>query len=268
MTLIIRDSRDTDLPAITAICGHAVRTGAASFEYDPPDPAEMARRRADVLGKAFPYLVAELDGAVAGYAYANIYRARPAYRFSVENSIYIASDRQGEGIGRQVLPALLQRCEALDLRLVIAVIGDSSPPSIRLHASCGFTHAGNLPNAGWKHGRWLDTVFMTRAIGTPPSTRPKNGFQRLRLWWGSRGLCPIGVKLAPDRVPDVRLSRARWICEASMDCRPGAGEEAEAEVPTDAGEQHHGGDLVDPPQRRQVVGVEQVLRGKIPGTPG
>ena len=140
MTLIIRDSRDADLPAITAIYGHAVRTGTASFEYDPPDLAEMARRRADVLGKGFPYLVAELDGAVAGYAYANTYRARPAYRFSVEDSIYIAPDRQGAGIGRQLLPALLQRCEALDLRLVIAVIGDfglaaQHPPArkLRLH---------------------------------------------------------------------------------------------------------------------------------------
>jgi phosphinothricin acetyltransferase len=166
MILIIRDSLDADLPAITAIYGHAVRTGTASFEYDPPDLPEMTRRRADVLAKNFPYLIAEQNGTVAGYAYANTYRARPAYRFSVENSIYIAPDRQGTGIGRQLLPALLQRCEALGLRLVIAVIGDSaSLPSIRLHASCGFTHAGSLPKVGWKHGNWLDTVFMTRALG-------------------------------------------------------------------------------------------------------
>jgi L-amino acid N-acyltransferase YncA len=107
MTLIIRDSLDADLPAIAAIYGHAVQTGTASFEYDPPDLAEMARRRADILGKGFPYLVAEQDGTVVGYTYANTYRARPAYRFSVENSIYIAPDRQGAGIGRQLLPALL-----------------------------------------------------------------------------------------------------------------------------------------------------------------
>jgi phosphinothricin acetyltransferase len=174
MTLIIRDSIDADLPAITAIYGHAVRTGTASFEYDPPDVAEMARRRAEILAKTYPYLVAELDGAVAGYAYANTYRTRPAYRFSVEDSIYLAPDRQGAGLGRQLLPALLQRCEALDLRLVIAVIGDQATlPSIRLHASCGFTHAGSLPNVGWKHGRWLDSVFMVRALGPGPDTPPR-----------------------------------------------------------------------------------------------
>jgi L-amino acid N-acyltransferase YncA len=174
MTLIIRDSTEADLPAISAIYGHAVRTGTASFEYDPPDAAEMARRRTDVLDKDLPYLVADVDGAVAGYAYANTYRARPAYRFSVEDSIYIAPERQGAGIGRQLLPALLQRCEALGLRLVIAVIGDSATlASIRLHASCGFTHAGSLPNVGWKHGRWLDSVFMVRALGAGPTAPPQ-----------------------------------------------------------------------------------------------
>jgi L-amino acid N-acyltransferase YncA len=172
MPLIVRDSLDADLPAITAIYGHAVQTGTASFEYDPPDMAEMARRRAEVLGKNFPYLIAELDGTVTGYAYVNTYRARPGYRFSVENSIYIAPNHQGAGIGRQLLPVLLQRCEALDLRLVIAVIGDSATlASIRLHKSCGFTHAGSLPNVGWKHGSWLDSVFMVRPLG-PGATAP------------------------------------------------------------------------------------------------
>jgi phosphinothricin acetyltransferase len=176
MTVIIRESTEADLPAITAIYAHAVRTGTASFEYDPPDTAEMASRRADVLGKGFPYLVAEQDGIVAGYAYANTYRARPAYRFSVEDSIYIAPAHQGAGIGRQLLAALLQRCEALGLRLVVAVIGDSATlSSIRLHASCGFTHAGALPNVGWKHGRWLDSVFMVRAIGPGDTAPPQDG---------------------------------------------------------------------------------------------
>jgi phosphinothricin acetyltransferase len=174
MAPIIRDSVDADLPAITAIYGHAVRTGTASFEYDPPDLAEMTRRRAEVLGRGFPYLVAEHDGIVAGYTYANTYRARPAYRFSVEDSIYIAPDRQGAGIGRQLLLALLQRCEALDLRLVIAVIGDSATAaSIRLHERCGFTHAGALPNVGWKHGRWLDSVFMVHALGPGAAAPPR-----------------------------------------------------------------------------------------------
>ncbi len=176
MTLIIRNSAEADLPAITAIYGDAVQTGPASFEYNPPDLPEMARRRADVLGKGFPYLVAELNGAVAGYAYVNTYRARPGYRFSVEDSIYVAADRQGAGIGRQLLPPLLRRCETLGLRLVIAVIGDSANlASIRLHAGCGFTHAGALPNVGWKHGRWLDSVFMVRALGPGAAAPPPDG---------------------------------------------------------------------------------------------
>jgi L-amino acid N-acyltransferase YncA len=175
MSVIIRDSKEIDLPAITAIYAHAVRHGTASFEHDPPDPAEMSRRRAEVVCKGFPYLVAEHNGIVVGYAYVNTYRTRPAYRFAIEDSIYVAPDQQGRGIGSRLLPTLLQRCEGLDLRLVIAVIGDAaSQPSIRLHAACGFTHAGVLPNVGWKHGRWLDTVLMVRAIGpgatTPPSS--------------------------------------------------------------------------------------------------
>jgi len=173
MPLIVRDSHEADLPAITAIYAHAVRTGTASFEYDPPDAAEMARRRADILGKGFPYLVAEHDGVVVGYSYANTYRVRPAYRFSVEDSIYIAPDQQGRGVGSALLPALLQRCEALGLRLVIAVIGDSATQSsIRLHARCGFSHAGVLPNVGWKHGGWRDSVFMVRALGPGAGAPP------------------------------------------------------------------------------------------------
>jgi phosphinothricin acetyltransferase len=173
MTLIIRDSLDADLPAITAIYDHAVRTGTASFEYDPPDMAEMARRRADVLSKGFPYLVAEQDGVVVGYSYANTYRPRRAYRFSAEDSIYIAPDRQGTGIGRRLLPALLDRCESLDLRLIVAVIGDTAMlPSIRLHASCGFTHAGTLPGVGWKLDRWLDSVLMVRTLGAGTTAPP------------------------------------------------------------------------------------------------
>jgi phosphinothricin acetyltransferase len=176
MTLIIRDSAEADLPAITEIYGHAVRTGTASFEYDPPDATEMARRRTDVVSKGFPYLVAEQNGQVAGYAYVNTYRVRPAYRFSVEDSIYIGPSHQGAGVGRQLLAALLQRCEALDLRLVIAVIGDTANlPSIRLHARCGFSHAGTLPNVGWKLGRWLDSVFMVRALGPGAATPPRDG---------------------------------------------------------------------------------------------
>jgi phosphinothricin acetyltransferase len=173
MTLRIRDAADADIPVITAIYGHAVRHGLASFETEAPDAAEVARRRAAVVSLGLPYLVAELpDAGVVGYAYAGPYRPRPAYRFSLENSIYIAPDRQGAGVGGALLPALIDRSEALGYRVMIAVIGDSANhASIRLHQRCGFSHIGVLPSVGWKHGQWLDTVLMTRALG-PGDTRP------------------------------------------------------------------------------------------------
>jgi L-amino acid N-acyltransferase YncA len=176
MSPIVRDCAPTDIPAIAAIYEHAVLNGLASFELDPPDAAEMARRRADILAKGYPYLVAEQDGAVVGYAYANSYRARPAYRFTVENSVYVAPDRQRGGIGRALLPALITRCEQADYRLMVAVIGDSANMgSIRLHAACGFAHAGLLPAIGWKHGRWVDSVLMTRALGPGANEPPPPG---------------------------------------------------------------------------------------------
>ena len=177
MQLTIRDSIDADVAAIAAIYSHAVRHGRASFETEPPDEAEIARRRAAILSAGLPYLVADLPGAgTVGYAYAGPYRPRAAYRFSLENSIYIAPDRQGAGIGGALLPALITRSETLGYRLMIAVIGDSAnQASIRLHARCGFTHAGVLPAVGWKHGRWLDTVLMTRALGAGASLPPPDG---------------------------------------------------------------------------------------------
>jgi phosphinothricin acetyltransferase len=172
MDAIIRDSRDADIPALAAIYAHAVRTGTASFELDPPDEVAFAERRANILAAGFPYMVAELDGAAVGYAYASTYRARPAYRFTVENSVYVAPGLQGRGIGRRLVPILIDRCEAAAFRLMIAVIGDSAnQASIALHAACGFTHAGVLPATGWKFGRWLDTVLMTRPLG-PGATEP------------------------------------------------------------------------------------------------
>jgi L-amino acid N-acyltransferase YncA len=177
-SLSVRDSRAEDLPAITAIYGHWVRHGLASFELEPPDLAEMARRREAVLAGGFPYLVAEAgDGTVLGYAYANLYRARPAYRFACEDSIYIAPGLGRSGAGRALLTALIARCEAAGLRLIVAVIGDSANAgSIGLHRALGFAPAGVLPAVGWKHGRWVDSVLMTRALGpgasTPPSERP------------------------------------------------------------------------------------------------
>ncbi|MBS0560047.1 MAG: N-acetyltransferase [Proteobacteria bacterium] len=174
MPFTIRDAADADIGAITAIYAHAVLHGRASFETEAPDEAEIARRRAAIVERGMPYLVADETGAgVAGYAYAGPYRARPAYRFSVENSIYVAPGRQGGGIGRALLEALIARCEAGGFRLMVAVIGDSAnAASIRLHARCGFAHAGVLPSVGWKHGQWLDTVLMTRPLGLGNTAPP------------------------------------------------------------------------------------------------
>ena len=173
MNTIVRDSALSDIPAITEIYQHAVLHGNASFEVDPPDSQEMQRRREAILTGGYPYLVAERAGRVVGYSYAGAYRPRQAYRFTVENSIYIAPDQQGAGIGRILLPALIKRLEAGGFRLIVAVIGDSAnAASITLHARCGFAHAGLLPAVGWKHGRWLDSVLMTLPLGEGARTPP------------------------------------------------------------------------------------------------
>jgi len=175
--LTVRDSRDSDVPAITAIYTHWVLHGLASFELDPPDVAEVERRRAAVLEGGYPYLVAEAeDGAVLGYAYASAYRTRPAYRFAVEDSVYVAPGAGRRGVGRCLLPALLGRLEAGHWRQVVAVIGDSGNlPSIGLHRACGFRPAGVLPAVGWKHGRWVDSVLMTRSLGAGADAPPPEG---------------------------------------------------------------------------------------------
>lgn len=177
MTLRIRDSLPGDIPTVTAIYGDAVRHGLASFEYDPPDPAEMARRRDAVLAAGYPYLVATNEaGDVLGYAYVSAYRPRRAYRFTVENSIYVAPEAKGKGVGRTLLQALIARCTQEGYRLIVAVIGDSANnASIGLHAACGFQHAGLLPNVGWKHERWVDSVLMTLALGEGATTPPPPG---------------------------------------------------------------------------------------------
>jgi L-amino acid N-acyltransferase YncA len=176
MNLIVRPSRDADIPAIATIYAHAVVHGTASFELDPPDRDEMARRRAALLEAGYPYLVAERHGEVLGYAYAGPYRARPAYRSTVEDSVYVAPHAHGQGIGRRLLAALIDACEAQDFRLLVAVIGDQeSRGSIALHRSLGFELAGVLKGVGYKHGRWLSTVLMQRPLsrGTAePPTRP------------------------------------------------------------------------------------------------
>ena len=171
----IRDSRADDLPAIRAIYAHWVTHGLASFELDPPAQAEMERRRAEVLRAGYPYLVAERDGAVCGYAYASAYRTRPAYRFAVENSVYVAPGALRGGMGAALLSALVAACEARGFRLMVAVIGDSANlASIGLHRRAGFARAGLLPAIGWKHRRWVDSVLMTRPLG-PGAASPPEG---------------------------------------------------------------------------------------------
>jgi phosphinothricin acetyltransferase len=171
--LPIRPATAADIPAITRIYAHAVQHGTASFELEPPDEAEMTRRQQALLDGGFPYLVATSDGTVLGYAYAGPYRARPAYRFSVENSIYVAADAHRRGVGRALMDRLIAESEARGYRLMIAVIGDSAQtPSIALHHAAGFKLVGALEGVGYKFDRWLDTVLMQRALGKGTSTPP------------------------------------------------------------------------------------------------
>ena len=164
--LLIRPSTPSDLPALTAIYAHAVLHGTGTFELDPPDDAEMARRRDDVLDKGLPWLVAQAGDQVLGYAYANHFRPRKAYRFCLEDSIYLHADARGQGVGRLLLAELVGRCEAAGARQMLAVIGDAANAgSIGVHAALGFEHTGVLKAAGWKFDRWLDVVLMQRALG-------------------------------------------------------------------------------------------------------
>jgi phosphinothricin acetyltransferase len=169
----LRAATAGDIPAIAAIYGPAVLTGTASFELEPPDEAEMLRRYRAVVDGGYPYFVAELGGRVVGYAYANAYRTRPAYRFSVEDSIYIAPDAQGQGVGRALLAALIDTCTAQGFRLMLAVIGDSMQfASIQLHRRAGFTFCGTIHSVGYKFDRWLDSVIMQLPLGDGDRTAP------------------------------------------------------------------------------------------------
>ena len=169
----LRPATLADIPAITAIYAHAVRHGTASFELEPPNEAEMTRRMQAVLDGKFPYLAADIDGKLAGYAYASLYRTRPAYRFTVENSVYVAPDMHRRGVGKALLQRLIEECSARGYRQMIAVIGDSDQAaSIGVHKACGFEPAGNLKSIGWKFGKWLDTPLMQRALGDGAKTKP------------------------------------------------------------------------------------------------
>lgn len=170
----IRPSRDEDVEAITAIYAHHVLHGTGTFETEAPNAADMAGRRADVLSKNLPYLVAERDGELLGFAYCNWFKPRPAYRYSAEDSIYLADGARGQGLGTQLLAALSQAAEAVGVRKLIAVIGDSANAgSIGVHRAQGFSHVGVLKDCGWKFGEWRDVVLMEKVLGEGSTTRPE-----------------------------------------------------------------------------------------------
>ena len=171
--VVVRPSQEGDVAQIAAIYGYHVLHGLASFEEVPPDIDEIASRRRDILGRGLPYLVAERSGRVLGYCYAGPYRTRSAYRFTVEDSIYVDEAEVGRGLGRALLATLLGRCGELGYRQMVAVIGGSETwPSIRLHAALGFTQVGLLPAVGFKFGSWVDIVLMQRALGLGATATP------------------------------------------------------------------------------------------------
>jgi len=169
----IRPSRDADVPGITAIYGYHVLHGVASFEETPPDAAEIARRRNEIVKRGLPYLVAERDGRVIGYCYAGPFRPRVAYRFTVEDSVYVEGGEIGRGLGRALLEQVIARCGELGYRQMVAVIGGRETlGSIRLHERLGFAHRGVLPAVGFKFGRWIDIIMMQRELGPGADTPP------------------------------------------------------------------------------------------------
>ncbi len=178
MPVSVRPSRESDLAAIAAIYAHHVLNSLASFELAPPDSAEIARRRAEILQRGLPFLVAAEGDVVLGYAYAAPYRARQAYQHTLEDSIYVDKDAIGRGVGRMLLDALLAECERGGYRQIIAVIGDSANAgSIGLHQACGFSRVGLLPGVGYKFGRWVDSVVMQRPLGSGAALPPeRSGF--------------------------------------------------------------------------------------------
>ena len=174
--VVVRPATLADLPQITAIYADAVLHGTATYELDPPDLAEMTNRFGTLTATGFPYFVAESEGVVLGYAYASYFRARPAYYWGAEDSIYILPSAKGKGIGKLLLRHLIEACEKLGFRQFIAVIGDGSPDSVsvKLHTAMGFEHSGTIKGSGFKHGRWLDTVIMQLELNGGTKTLPQN----------------------------------------------------------------------------------------------
>jgi len=174
--VLVRRTAETDQPAITAIYGEAVRAGTGSFELDAPDVTEMTRRWRHRVARGYPHIVAIWDGAVVGYAYVSRYRTRPAYRFLVEDSIFIAPDAQGAGVGRALLTELIKLCEGLGFRQMIALIagGTENPSSVGLHDRLGFRQVGLIEGSAVKHGRWVETILMQRALGEGKASLPRD----------------------------------------------------------------------------------------------
>ncbi|WP_137129356.1 GNAT family N-acetyltransferase [Rhizobium sp. FY34] len=173
MTFRLRDASASDIPAITDIYAQSVLHGTASYELTPPDAQEMLARFNAIRTKNYPYILAEdADGAVLGYAYASAFRTRPAYRWLVEDSIYLAPQAQGRGIGKALLGDLISRCTALGFRQMAAVVGGASPASVKVHAALGFEVVGRMKGTGFKHGQWLDTIFMQKSLGDGTTTFP------------------------------------------------------------------------------------------------
>jgi L-amino acid N-acyltransferase YncA len=171
--MTVRPAIEGDIEAVTAIYAHYVLNGTSTFEFEPPTPAEMADRFEAIISLNLPYLVIETEGAVAGYAYAGPFRPRPAYRFTVEDSIYLSPEWRGRGLGQMLLEDLISRCEQCGSRQMVAIIGDTgNTASVRLHAKLGFREVGTLDAVGLKFGRWIDTVLMQRPLGNGAGSLP------------------------------------------------------------------------------------------------